>query len=108
MTDGLKTFKIVVLSIIGLAFLVVITIELIKPHHTSEEKKLKENVDKTVNYDSIISVSEKRLLDSIAGIRIELQKYKDDQHRENSILRKKNADLERRIKEIDTSNRPDF
>lgn len=102
------TFRNVVIIIVALAILVVIVLELIKPAHTPAEKKLKENVDKTVNYDSIISVTEKRLLDSITGIRKELQNFKDDQHRENIILRKKNEILEHRIKDIDTSGRPDF
>lgn len=71
-------------------------------------KNIKDNVDKTVNYDSIVSASEKRVLDSINQLKESLEQYKEFQRNENKKLRRQNDDLERRFRDLDIGDRPDF
>jgi hypothetical protein len=71
-------------------------------------KNIKDDVDKTVNYDSIVSASEKRILDSIRQVSESLEQYKEFQRNENKKLRRQHEELERRFRDIDTSDRPDF
>lgn len=98
----------IIITAVIVAILVAAYFTFFHKPETNKADQIKENVDKTVNYDSIISVTERKLLDSIAGIREELQHYKDEQHRENVLLHKQNDELIRKFKSLDTSDRPDF
>lgn len=97
--------------IIGFVALIalVVFIGLSKEAYDRKEiKALKENVDKVVNYDSIMSAMEKRILDSVKVLRTSLEQIKQEQRNENKRLRKQNQELERRFRDLDISDRPDF
>jgi BMFP domain-containing protein YqiC len=73
-----------------------------------EIKKLKENFETVVNYDSIISASEKRMFDSLKVVREEFDRQIKIQHDENTKLRRRNSALEKRFNDLDLGVRPDF
>lgn len=77
-------------------------------HVNTELKKLKENTDIVIQLDSAVTAKEKRLLDSVKVLRESLERIKKNQHDENTKLRKRNEDLERRFRDLDVSDRPDF
>jgi hypothetical protein len=70
--------------------------------------QLNENVKKSLTYDSIKSANESILLTKIVELKQQLQIKKDEQHRENILLRKNNEALQHRVDDIDITDRPDF
>lgn len=74
----------------------------------AEIKKLKENFETVVNYDSIVSASEKRMFDSLKVVREEFDRQIKIQHDENTKLRRRNSALEKRFNDLDLGVRPDF
>ncbi len=70
--------------------------------------QLNENVKKSLTYDSIKSANESVLLTKIVELKQQLQIKKDEQRRENILLRKNNEALQHRVDNIDVTDRPDF
>ncbi len=71
-------------------------------------KNLQENVQKSITYDSLASVKETQILDSINAMKQDLKVHKKVQHDENIILRKNNEALRRDFDDLDISDRPNF
>lgn len=71
-------------------------------------KNLQENVQKSITYDSLASVKETQILDSINAMKQHLKVNKKAQHDENIILRKNNEAIRRDFNDLDITDRPDF
>lgn len=77
-------------------------------NNRAEIERLKKNSEEIVNWDSIISANERKLLDSIGRVSESLSKAKQDLHNENTKLRRQNEQLEKRFHAITINDRPDF
>ena len=98
------------MTVVTLAALVVGLVFLfrVKRERDDEIKQLRENFESVVNYDSIISASEKRMFDSLKVVREEFDRQIKFQHDENAKLRRRNNALEKRFNDLDLGVRPDF
>jgi BMFP domain-containing protein YqiC len=98
------------MTVVTLAALVVGLVFLfrVKRERDDELKQLRENFESIVNYDSIISASEKRMFDSLKVVREEFDRQIKIQHDENTKLRRRNSALEKRFNDLDLGVRPDF
>lgn len=96
------------LGVITVLVFVIWRLERRQSEHDTEIKNIKENVDKIVNYDSIVSGIERKMLDSLQGIRQELRTVKTLQHGKNETIHKHNNVLEQRFRDVDVGDRPDF
>jgi BMFP domain-containing protein YqiC len=99
-----------IMTVVTLAALVVGLVFLfrVKRERDDELKQLRENFESIVNYDSIISASEKRMFDSLKVVREEFDRQIKIQHDENTKLRRRNSALEKRFNDLDLGVRPDF
>lgn len=103
-----KLINTLILAALGVAGITFYFQERKSAQLEAEVEKLKRSVTNVVNYDSIVSAAEKRLLDSIKTVRESLEETKQFQHDENRRLRRRNEDLERRFRDLDLGDRPDF
>ena len=62
----------------------------------------------SITFDSIASVVEKRLMDSIADVRQELQIERDVRRRETKTIRLETQRIRNRLDSIGPIDRPDF
>jgi len=74
----------------------------------AELKKLAENVEVIVNYDSISTAREKQMFDSLRVVREDFKRQIDLQNDENKKIRTRNAKLEKRFRDLDLGLRPEF
>lgn len=102
-----------ILSIIALVCIAV-TLYLLHKNRSDDNarageiKKLKENFETIVNYDSIADAIEDKILDSLGRVREDLQIQIDLQRNENKKIRAKNAALEKRFRDLNLGDRPEF
>ena len=73
-----------------------------------EIKKLKENFEDVVNYDSILTAREKVVFDSLKVVRQEVRTQIINIRNENAKLRRQNNALEKRFRYLDLGSRPVF